>query len=155
MGSKQRSATTVKRRFAPQPLVIPADEVSYRPSEEWPPDIQEYLIAYARTGNRSGACRLLKRGTDWAYRQEKIYGDALTLAENDAYLSIAQRMEQTLQYRAEHEPGMAGVTSAIFLLKASDRERFSDRQELKHSGNVAVDWISMMRDGASDDETPS
>ena len=147
MGSKSVSDTRqkkVKRRFAPQPLVIPADEVTYEPEGDWPEEVREYLIAYARTGNRTGACRLIKRSTRWAYQIERQYGDALTREENRAYMSIAERIEQTLQYRATHEPGMPGVTSAIFLLKGAYPERFSDRQKLEHSGRIETNWLDVL-----------
>ena len=145
-----------RRRFAPRPLILPADEISYEPPPDWHPDVQEYLVAYARTGNRSGACRLIRRSTRWAYSIPKRYGidpDALTEEENRAYMGIVHRIEQVLQQRAVEEPGMPGVTSAIFLLKAADPERFAERRELKHSGNIAVDWVSFMREGV--EEEPS
>lgn len=150
MGSNTSNATRTKsksRRYSPKPLVLPAEDVSWRPSGDWPDDIREYLIAYARTGSRAGACRLIGRSTDWAYRREQEYGDALTEEENSAYMSIIDRLEQTLAHRAANEPGMPGVTSAIFLLKGAKPEKYAERQELKHSGHVAVDWVSMMRDG--------
>lgn len=147
-----------RRRFTPRPMVLPAEEVSYEPPEDWPDEVKEYLVAYARTGNRSGACRLIRRSTRWAYSIPERYGideDALTEEENRAYLGIVHRIEQTLQRRAVEEPGMPGVTSSIFLLKAADPERFADRRELKHSGNIAVDWISFMREGVPEEETES
>src|SRR5690606_28197578 len=139
-----------ERRFAPRPMLLPADEVSYEPPPDWPEEVREYLIAYARTGNRSGACRLIRRSTRWAYSICERYGideDALTGEENRAYLGIVHRIEQTLQRRAAEEPGMPGVTSAIFLLKAADPDRFAERRELKHSGNIAIDWVAYMREG--------
>ena len=143
--------TRKKRRYMPRPLVLPADEVSWRPTGDWPDEVREYLIAYARTGSRSGACRLIGRGTDWAYRLEEQYGDRLTEAENAAYMSIVERIEQTLAQRATEEPGMPGVTSAIFLLKGARPEKYAERRELKHSGNIAVDWVSMMREGVEEE----
>lgn len=143
-----------QRRFTPRPMVLPADEVSYEPPEDWPDEVKEYLVAYARTGNRSGACRLIRRSTRWAYSIPERYGideDELTDEENKAYMGIVHRIEQTLQRRAVEEPGMPGVTSAIFLLKAADPERFADRRELKHSGSVAVDWISYMRESVPEE----
>lgn len=144
------SETRLKRRYSPRPLVLPPEEVSYEPPPDWHPDVQEYLIAYARTGNRTGACRLIRRSTRWAYSIPERYGidpDALTAEENRAYMGIAHIIEQSLQHRALNEPGMPGVTSAIFLLKAADPERFSERRELKHSGNISVDWVTFMREG--------
>lgn len=141
-----------KRRYMPRPLVLPREEVSWRPTGDWPPEVVEYLIAYARTGSRSGACRLIGRGTDWAYRLEQKYGDALTEQENAAYMSIVERIEETLAHRAVTEPGMPGVTSAIFLLKGAKPEKYAERQELKHSGNITVDWVSFMRDGADGED---
>ena len=143
-GASDMRQKKVKRRFAPQPLVIPADEVTYEPEGDWPEEVREYLIAYARTGNRTGACRLIKRSTRWAYQIERQYGDALTIEENRAYKSIADRIEQTLQYRAVHEPGMPGVTSSIFLLKAADPERFGERQKIEHSGRVESNWLDLV-----------
>lgn len=139
------------RRYMPRPLVLPADQVSWRPTGDWPEEVVEYLIAYARTGSRSGACRLIGRGTDWAYKLEQQYGDALTEQENAAYMSIVERIEETLAHRAVTEPGMPGVTSAIFLLKGAKPEKYAERQELKHSGTISVDWVSYMRDGADDE----
>ena len=140
----------IKRRFVPRPMVLSPDEVSYEPPTDWPEEVREYLVAYARTGNRTGACRLIRRSTRWADHIPERYGldpDDLTREENAAYYGIVRRIEQVLQQRAVEEPGMPGVTSAIFLLKAADPERFADRRELKHSGNIAVDWVSMMREG--------
>lgn len=145
-----------QRRFTPRPMVLPADEVSYEPPEDWHPDVQEYLIAYARTGNRSGACRLIRRSTRWAYSICERYGidpDALTEEENRAYMGIVHRIEQVMQQRAVSEAGMPGVTAGIFLLKAADPDRFAERRELKHSGHLTVDWVSFMREGA--EEEPS
>jgi len=146
--------TRTKRRYSPRPLVLPPEEVSYEPPPDWHPDVQEYLIAYARTGNRTGACRLIRRSTRWAYSIPERYGidlDALTEEENRAYMSIAHRIEQALQHRALNEPGMPGVTSSIFLLKAAAPERFAERQELKHSGHITVDWVSFMREGVEEE----
>lgn len=146
--------TRVKRRYSPRPLVLPPEEVSYEPPPDWHPDVREYLMAYARTGNRTGACRLIRRSTRWAYSIPERYGidpDALTLEENRAYMSIAHLIEQTMQHRALHAPGMEGVTASIFLLKAADPDRFSERRELKHSGRISMDWVSFMRDGIEEE----
>jgi len=144
----------LKRRFVPRPMVLPAEEVSYEPPEDWPEEVREYLFAYARTGNRTGACRLIRRSTRWADKIPERFGidpDELTREENAAYLGIVRRIEQTLQQRAMEEPGMPGVTSAIFLLKAADPERFAERRELRHSGTIAVDWVSYMRERMEED----
>lgn len=144
----------LKRRFVPRPMVLPPEEIAYEPPEDWPEEVREYLIAYARTGNRTGACRLIRRSTRWADKIPERFGidpDELTREENEAYLGIVRRIEQTLQQRAVEEPGMPGVTSAIFLLKAADPERFAERRELKHSGAIAVDWVSYMRERMEED----
>lgn len=144
------NATTKKRearRWTPRPLLLPEDEVAYEPPEDMPAEIQEYLRAYARTGSRSGACRLIGRSTRWAYRRAEELGERLTEEENKAYQGIIERIEATMTSRALEEPGMPGVTSGIFLLKAAYPERFAERKELKHAGNVVVDWVSFMRGG--------
>lgn len=141
------TATTKKkaaRRWTPRPLLLPADEVSYAPADHWPEQVKEYLIAYARTGNRSAACRLIGRSTKWAYKQAAEYGEAFTAEENEAYGTIVDRIESTMTSRALEEPGMPGVTSGIFLLKAADPERFGERQRLEHSGRVETGWLTMM-----------
>lgn len=141
-----------QRRYMPRPLVLPADEVSYEPPEDFPEDVREYLFAYARTGSRAGACRLIGRSTRWAYAREDEYGGRLIEEEKRAYMTIVERLEETLAHRATNEPGMPGVTSAIFLLKGARPEKYAERQELKHSGNIAVDWVSYMREGVPEDE---
>lgn len=146
--------TKKERRFSPKPMLLPRDQISYEPPEDWPEEVREYLIAYARTGNRSGACRLIRRSTRWASQIPERYGidpDALVDEENRAYMGIVHHIEQVLQRRAVEEPGMPGVTSAIFLLKAADPDRFAEKRELKHSGTIAVDWVSYLRERIEED----
>lgn len=140
-----------RRRYMPRPLLLPADEISYEPPEDLPRDVQEYLVAYARTGSRSGACRLIGRSTRWAYAREAELGERLLEEERRAYMTIVERLEETLAHRATHEPGMPGVTSAIFLLKAARPEKYAEKQELRHSGTIAVDWVSYLRERMEDD----
>ena len=140
-----------RRRYMPARLVLPADQVSYEPPEDLPRDVQEYLVAYARTGSRAGACRLIGRSTRWAYARERELGERLLEEERRAYQNVISSIEETLAHRAHYEPGMPGVTSAIFLLKAADPARFAERQELKHSGHISVDWVSFMREGVEEE----
>ncbi len=152
MGTERRDKTREKkRRYMPRPLVLPKEEVSWRPTGDWPEEVVEYLIAYARTGSRAGACRLIGRGTDWAYKLEEQYGDALTEQENAAYMSIVERIEQTLAQRATEEPGMPGVTSAIFLLKGAKPEKYAERQKLEHSGRIETTWLDVLADRIEQD----
>jgi len=137
----------------PARLVLPADQVSYEPPEDLPEDIREYLFAYARTGSRAGACRLIGRSTRWAYAREAELGERLLEEERKAYQNVVSSIEETLAHRAHYAPGMEGVTSAIFLLKAADPERFADRRELKHSGHLTVDWVSFMREDVDGDDS--
>lgn len=154
MGTERKSRTREKkRRFMPRPLILPKEEVSWRPTGDWPEEVVEYLIAYARTGSRSGACRLIGRGTDWAYKLEEQYGDALTEQENAAYMSIVERIEQTLAQRATEEPGMPGVTSAIFLLKGAKPEKYAERQKMEHSGRIETTWLDVLADRIETDSS--
>ena len=151
--TNQKKPTTGgrRRRYMPARLVLPADQVSYEPPEDLPEDIREYLFAYARTGSRAGACRLIGRSTRWAYAREAELGERLLEEERKAYQNVISSIEETLAHRAHYEPGMPGVTSAIFLLKAADPQRFAERQELRHSGHISVDWVSFMREGVEEE----
>src|SRR5690606_39657967 len=77
--------TRTKRRYSPRPLVLPPEEVAYEPPPDWHPDVREYLMAYARTGNRTGAYRLIRRSTRWGYwiaERDGIEPVALTEEDN-------------------------------------------------------------------------
>lgn len=149
--SKNPATGGRRRRYMPARLVLPADQVSYEPPEDLPEEVREYLFAYARTGSRAGACRLIGRSTRWAYARERELGERLIEEEKKAYMTIVESLEETLAHRALHEPGMPGVTSAIFLLKGARPEKYAERQELKHSGTIAVDWVSFMREGVEEE----
>lgn len=148
---KNQASGGRRRRYMPARLVLPADQVSYEPPEDLPEEVREYLFAYARTGSRAGACRLIGRSTRWAYAREKELGERLLEEEKRAYMTIVESIEETLAHRAHYEPGMPGVTSAIFLLKGAKPEVYAERRELKHSGTIAVDWVSFMREGVEEE----
>ncbi len=133
-----------KRKWTPRPLCLPEEEVTWRPTGDWPDEVREYLIAYARTGNRSAACKLIGRSTDWAYTQQERYGDALTEQENAAYMSIAERIRGVATTQALEDPDMPGTTMRIFLLKGAYPDEFGERQKIEHSGRVETNWIDMI-----------
>jgi len=141
-----------KRKWLPRPLVLPADQVTYEPPDDLPEEVREYLFAYARTGSRTGACRLSGHSLRQAYKWAEIYGDRLVEEENRALATITERILDTARTQALEDPDMPGTTMRIFMLKAAYPEYFAERQELKHSGTINVDWVSYMRDGASDED---
>ena len=142
-----------KRKWLPRPLVLPADQVTYEPPDDLPEEVREYLFAYARTGSRTGACRLSGHSLRQAYKWAEIYGDRLTEEENRALENITERILDTARTQALEDPDMPGTTMRIFMLKAAYPEYFAERQKLEHSGKIETTWLDVLADRAETDST--
>lgn len=139
------------RKWLPKSLCLPADEISYRPADHWPRQLAEYFIAYARTGTRTGACKLIGRSTDWAYTREREYGDAWLDEEAAAFDTIREKILGVSIDQAVSDGTMPGTTMRIFLLKGEYPEKYGDKAKIQHSGQVDVNTWSRIFEVAEEE----
>jgi hypothetical protein len=141
-----------KRKWLPKSLCLPADEISYRPADHWPDYIQEYFLAYARTGTRTGACKLIGRSTDIVYAWEQEDPGAWIEEENRAYETIREKILGVSIDQAVSDGTMPGTTMRIFLLKGEYPDRYGDKSKVQHSGQVDVNAWSRIFEVAEEED---
>jgi hypothetical protein len=140
------------RKWLPKSLCLPADEISYRPADHWPRQIAEYFLAYARTGTRTGACKLIGRSTDWAYTRQAEYGEAWLDEEAAAFDMIREKILGVSIDQAVSDGTMPGTTMRIFLLKGEYPEKYGDKAKIQHSGQVDVNaWARIFEVAEEED----
>lgn len=143
MAAKKRTKRTPKKTTAP----------------DWGP---RFLEALADSANISEACKIAKVGRTTVYERrdsDPVFAQAMADALDDAVdaleLEARRRALDGCERPVYHQGAQCGTileysdTLMIFLLKAHRPDKYRERSEVKHTGQVAV--TTSARD-LSDDE---
>lgn len=130
------------------------------PEKEFAKPWMERFIAYMSEGGHArGACRAARIGRTTAYRYRQSDED-FALAWADAEEESTERLEEEAFRRACEglkrnkydakgnllcEELVYSDTLAIFLLKARRPEKYRDRYEFKHSGEVKTTGVDLSK----------